>query len=272
MKRPGLILYGILCYAFFNISFLYMAGFLLDLVVPKAINDGVVGTYWSAIPTNFGLVFLFGFFHSLMARQRFKDWWTKFVPVEAERSTYVLQAAAFLSILMIFWKPMPAVAWSVSDQLAIGFYVLFVFGLVMVLLSTFLIDHFELFGLRQIWSANLNKSMPKPTFRTPMLYKLVRHPMQLGVILVFFATPHMSAGHLLFAISMTGYVLIGLYFEERSLVREFGDSYRDYRARVPMLLPNPFRNSQGFNTPLKIEFETAENALLFQQNKRSDVL
>lgn len=241
MKRPGLILYGILCYAFFNISFLYMAGFLLDLMVPKTINSGGVTSYWSAIPINFGLIFLFGFFHSLMARQKFKDWWTKFVPVEAERSTYVLQAAAFLSLLMVFWEPMPTEIWSVTGEWAIGFFGMFVVGLVMVLLSTFLIDHFELFGLRQIWSANVGAPMPKPIFRTPMLYKLVRHPMQLGVILVFFATPHMTAGHLLFALSMTGYILIGLYFEERSLVREFGDTYRVYQARVPMLVPNPFR-------------------------------
>lgn len=243
MKRPGLILYGIACYAFFNISFLYMAGFLLNLVVPKSINDGDVASYWAAIPTNFGLIFLFGFFHSLMARQSFKDWWTKFVPVEGERSTYVLQAAAFLSILMVFWVPMPTAIWSVSGQWAISFYALFAVGLIVVLLSTFLIDHFELFGLRQIWSANADKPMPEPTFRTPMLYKFVRHPMQLGVILVFFATPHMTAGHLFFAVSMTGYILIGLFFEERSLVREFGDTYRDYQTRVPMLLPNPFRSS-----------------------------
>lgn len=240
MKRPGLILYGVLCYAFFNISFLYMAGFLLDLLVPKTINSGTPVSYWTAIPTNLALIFLFGFFHSLMARQKFKEWWTQFVPVEAERSTYVLQAAAFLSLLMAFWQPMPAQVWSVTDGWAMGFYAMFAVGLIMVLLSTFLIDHFELFGLRQIWSANKSAPMPASTFRTPMLYKIVRHPMQLGVILVFFATPHMTTGHLFFAVSMTVYVLIGLFFEERSLVREFGDTYRDYQAHVPMLLPNPF--------------------------------
>ncbi|SPF75993.1 hypothetical protein ALP8811_00989 [Aliiroseovarius pelagivivens] len=241
MKRPGLIAYGLLCYAFFNASFLYMAGFLLDLVVPKAINDGAPASTLIAIATNFALIFLFGFFHSLMARQWFKDWWTQLVPVEAERSTYVLQAATFLSLLMAFWKPMPAEIWSVDGPLALVAYAVFVIGLVMVLVSTFLIDHFELFGLRQIWSANLQKPMPNPTFKTPMLYKIVRHPMQLGVILVFFATPTMTAGHLFLALSMTGYVLIGLYFEERALVREFGKTYQSYQARVPMLLPNPMR-------------------------------
>lgn len=241
MKRPGLIFYGIFCYAFFNISFLYMAGFLLDLTVPKTINSGTPASIWSAIPVNFGLIFLFGFFHSLMARQKFKEWWTQFVPVEAERSTYVLQAAAFLMLLMVFWQPMPAEIWSVTNGWAIGFYLMFALGLVTVLLSTFLIDHYELFGLRQVCSASTGAPMPTPTFRTPMLYKFVRHPMQLGVIMVFFATPHMTAGHLFFAISMTVYVLIGLFFEERSLVREFGDTYRDYQTRVPMLIPNPFR-------------------------------
>lgn len=241
MKRPGLITYGILCYAFFNISFLYMAGFLLDLWVPKTINSGNPDSTLRSLLTNFGLIFLFGFFHSLMARQRFKDWWTKFVPVEAERSTYVLQAAAFLSLLMIYWKPMPTEIWSVSDGWAIGCHLVFIAGLFVVLLSTFLIDHFELFGLRQVWSANVDTPLPSPKFRTPFLYKFVRHPMQLGVILVFFATPNMTAGHLFFAVSMTCYVLIGLYFEERSLVREFGDAYRDYQSRVPMLIPSPFR-------------------------------
>lgn len=252
MTRPGLIIYGILCYAFFNISFLYMAGFLLDLVVPKTINSGAPSSAWYAVPINFGLIFLFGFFHSLMARQKFKDWWTQFVPLEAERSTYVLQAAAFLSLLMFFWQPMPTEIWSVTGSWAIGLYLMFFVGLVVVLLSTFLIDHFELFGLRQIWSANAGAPMPNATFRTPLLYKFVRHPMQLGVILVFFATPHMTVGHLFFAVSMTGYVLIGLYFEERSLVREFGEAYRDYQARVPMLIPHPFgRRSQQPQTESK---------------------
>ncbi|MBG6145261.1 methanethiol S-methyltransferase [Roseibium album] len=241
MKRPVLLLYGIVSYAAFNISFLYLAGFLLDVGVPKSINEGNVASLGIAAVTNFGLIFLFGFFHSLMARQWFKNWWTRFVPVEAERSTYVLQAAAFLSLLMGFWKPMPAEIWSVTGWSAVAVYLVFAIGLTILLLSTFLIDHFELFGLRQVWSAGRGSSMPSPRFRTPLLYKLVRHPMQLGVMLAFFATPHMTVGHLFFAVAMTGYVLIGLYFEERALVREFGDNYRDYQARVPMLLPNPLR-------------------------------
>ncbi len=241
MRRPGLMLYGILCYIFFNITFLYMAGFLLDIAVPKAINDGAPADVPVSLAINALLVFLFGFFHSLMARQWFKDRWTRLISVEAERSTYVLQAATFLSLLMLFWKPMPSAIWSVDGVWALVVYAVFLAGLVMVLLSTFLIDHWELFGLRQIWASNVGAAVPRPVFKTPMLYRIVRHPMQLGVILVFFATPVMTDGHLFFAASMTAYVLIGLYFEERSLVREFGATYRDYQRRVPMLCPNPFR-------------------------------
>lgn len=241
MRRPGLMLYGILCYVFFNIAFLYMAGFLLDIAVPKAINDGVPSDVPASLAINALLVFLFGFFHSLMARHWFKDRWTKLIPVEAERSTYVLQAAAFLSLLMLFWRPMPFAIWSLDGAWALAIYAVFLTGLVTVLLSTFLIDHWELFGLRQVWASTLCAPAPQPVFRTPMLYRLVRHPMQLGVILVFFATPDMTAGHLFFAVSMSVYVLIGLHFEERSLVREFGATYRDYQNRVPMLIPDPFR-------------------------------
>ena len=245
MKRPVLLIYGVICYALFNVSFLYLAGFLLNLFVPKAINDGLATPLGQAIAINLGLVFLFGFFHSLMARQRFKAWWTKIVSPDAERSTYVLQSALFLSFAMWQWRPMPEVIWQVGGGAEAAFYALFTLGIALVLLSTFLIDHFELFGLRQIWSANTGREMPKPVFRTPFLYRVVRHPMQLGVMILLFATPLMTAGHLLFALSMTLYILIGLYFEERSLVREFGEVYRDYQRRVPMLVPFPKRSGRA---------------------------
>ncbi len=241
MNRPALILFGGLCYVLFNVTFLYLAGFLLELPLPKAINDGTLQPWHIAIPINIGLVFLFGFFHSLMARARFKAWWTQYVPEEAERSMYVLQSSLFLALAMWQWQPMPATLWLVEGTAAAIFYGLFGLGLALVLISTFLIDHFELFGLRQVWFANKGRPMVKPVFKTPFLYRHVRHPMQLGVILVVFSTPHMTAGHLLFASLMTVYILIGLYFEERSLVREFGPTYLAYKARVPMLIPNPFR-------------------------------
>ena len=237
MKRPGLILGGATAYILFNAAFLYMIGFLLELPVPKAINDGAALPVAGAVAINVGLVFLFGFFHSLMARERFKRWWTQIIPADAERSTYVMQSALFLSLAMWHWQPLPTTIWAFDGAAAWVAYGICALGVFLVLLSTFLIDDFELFGLRQIWSANTEREMPKPVFRTPALYRFVRHPMQLGVILVFFGTPHMTAGHALFAGLMTVYVLIGLWFEERALVREFGDAYRAYQQHVPMLIP-----------------------------------
>ena len=243
MKRPGLILYGATAYVLFNAAFLYMIGFLLELPVPKTINDGDSVSVVAAILVNVGLIFLFGFFHSLMAREAFKRWWRQMIPAEAERSTYVIQSAAFLSLAMWQWQPLPATIWAVDGALAWLAYGICGLGVFLVLLSTFLIDHFELFGLSQIWNANKNRPMPRPVFKTPFLYRYVRHPMQLGVILVFFGTPHMTVGHALFAGLMTLYVMIGLWFEERSLVHEFGDTYRAYKRQVPMLIPRltPFQ-------------------------------
>lgn len=239
MKRPTLLLYGFACYVLFNISFLYMAGFLSEKLVPKAINDGEIISLPTAIAINSFLIFLFGFFHSLMARKRFKDWWVGIVSKDAERSTYVLQASLFLSLVMWQWQPMPQTLWQVQGAFALAVYGIMAIGILVVLISTFLIDHFELFGLSYVWSASRSKPAPDPTFQTPLFYKLVRHPMQLGVVITVFATPHMTLGHLLFASAMTLYIVIGLHFEERSLVREFGDEYRAYQRRVPMLFPIP---------------------------------
>ena len=243
MHRPGLILYGVAAYLLFNVAFVYMIGFLLNLPVPKAINAGTVSVWPIAICINVGLIFLFGFFHSLMARETFKTWWTKIIPADAERSTYVLQSALFLILAMWQWRPMPETLWMVDGALAWFAYGICATGVVMVLVSTFLIDHFELFGLRQIWNASRSQPMQAPQFRTPLLYRFVRHPMQLGMILALFGTPHMTVGHALFAGLMTLYVVIGLWFEERSLVREFGDTYRAYQRHVPMLIPRltPYR-------------------------------
>ena len=237
MKRPGLVIYGVTAYILFNASFLYMIGFLLSLPVPKAINDGDAVSVIAALAMNTGLIFLFGFFHSLMARGRFKKWWTTIIPADAERSTYVLQSALFLALAMWQWQPLPATIWEASGAGAWIAYGICGLGVALVLVSTFLIDHFELFGLRQIWSAHKERPMPTPEFRVPFLYRFVRHPMQLGVIMVVFGTPVMTAGHLLFAALMTTYVMIGLWFEERSLVREFGHRYRNYQQNVPMLIP-----------------------------------
>lgn len=237
MKRPFLLFYGTGCYILFNLVFLYLAGFLLHIGVPKAINDGSSASLVESLMINFGLVFLFGFTHSVMARERFKKWWTTIIPFEAERSTFVLQSSMFLALAMWQWRPIEAEIWSLTGPSALLAYAGFILGVAIVLISTFLIDHFELFGLRQVWFANQDKPTTEQTFRTPFLYKLVRHPMQLGLLILLFSTPVMTIGHLTFAASMTAYIFVGLYFEERSLRRSFGQQYAEYQAHVPMLIP-----------------------------------
>ncbi len=237
MKRPLLLLYGVFAYVLFNLSFLYLLGFLTGLGVPKAVNDGPVEPLWFAMAIDLSLIFLFGFFHSLMARDWFKRWWIKVVPSDAERSTYVLQSAIFLFLAMWFWVPIPSVLWQLEGNVALAIQMLFLLGVIVVLASTFQIDHFELFGIRQVFYASAGKPLPESEFREPWLYRRARHPMQLGVLITLFATPSMSVGHLVFATLMTVYILIGLHFEERALLREFGDTYRDYQRRTPMLIP-----------------------------------
>lgn len=239
MKRTAILLYGAFAYLLFQIVFVYMAGFLLGIGVPKAINDGAVGTpVGLALAINLTLIFLFGFTHSLMARDWFKRRLTRLISPAAERSTFVLQSSLFLALAMWQWRPMDMVIWQLDGAYALFGYAGFGLGAGIVLLSTFLIDHFELFGLRQIWMQLRGKEMPAATFRTPFLYRLVRHPMQLGVMILVFATPVMTVGHLIFASAMTAYIFVGLYFEERALMREFGAEYAAYKQRVPMLVPN----------------------------------
>jgi protein-S-isoprenylcysteine O-methyltransferase Ste14 len=238
MSRLLITFYGILCYCLFILVFVYIEAFLLEIIVPKSINSGTMPTSNSrAIMSNLLLVFIFGFFHSLMSRKQFKEKWTRIIPVAAERSTYVLQASLFLVLLMWQWQPMPTLLWSFTGIASWFFYTCFALGNIIVLWSIFLIDHFELFGLRQVWCNQRGKPMPQAVFKTPALYKVVRHPMQLGTLIILWATPSMSVGHFLFASSMTLYVFIGLKFEERSLQREFGEAYLRYQQQVPLLIP-----------------------------------
>ncbi len=260
MKRPILVLYGLLAYVAFNASFIYLAGFLQSFGVPKAVNDGVVVGWPEALAVNVFLVFLFGFFHSLMARDGFKRWWGRYVPVDAERSTYVVQSALFLSLAMWQWRPMPEVIWQLEGIAAMAMVGLFGLGVLVLLTSTFLIDHFELFGLKQVWFANAKRPLPTPEFKQPLLYRIVRHPMQLGVLITVYATPVMTVGHLVFASSMALYILIGLYFEERSLLREFGDDYRAYQQQTPMLIPGlPSKANSNSRTVWSQLANTAED-------------
>ena len=238
MIRFLIRLYGLLCYCMFVLVFVYAEGFLLEIVVRKTINSGEDPALLSAHIINLALVFAFGFFHSLMSRSWFKRRWTRVIPKEAERSTYVLQASLTLALVMWQWQPMPTVIWLFDDFFAWPFYLSFVLGNIVILWSTFLMDHFELFGLRQVWCHQAGQLPPISDFKTPSLYKYVRHPMHLGTLMVFWSTPLMTAGHLLFALAMTLYVLIGIKFEERSLKRDFGEQYTLYQQRVPMLIPS----------------------------------
>ena len=238
MGRIVTFIYGLVAYAFFLVTFLYAIGFVTGLVVPKTIDSGTVVPVAQALLVNLALLSLFAVQHSVMARPGFKRWWTNVIPHSAERPTYVLLATAALALLLWQWRPIPEIVWRVADpQLAAGFTGLSLVGWLIVLLSTFMISHFELFGLYQVIMNLLGRAIPSAQFKTPYLYNFVRHPIYLGFIIAFWATPVMTVGHLLFAAVTTAYILVGIFLEERDLVETFGDEYRRYRARVSMLVP-----------------------------------
>jgi protein-S-isoprenylcysteine O-methyltransferase Ste14 len=229
--------YGVLCYVIFLGTFLYAIGFVGNLVVPKSIDSGPVVSPAEAVALNLLLLGLFAVQHSVMARPAFKQWWTRVVPPHVERSTYVLASSLVLILLFWQWRPMPGVVWQVEQSLAIALWVLFGVGWVVVLVSTFLIDHFDLFGLRQVSLYAWGRPYTPPAFRTRALYRVIRHPIMLGFLIAFWAAPTMTWGHLLFAVMTTAYVVVGVLLEERDLRRAFGDTYEEYRRRVGMLVP-----------------------------------
>ena len=238
MNRIVSLLYGLFAYIVFFVTFLYAIAFVAGRVVAKTIDTGMPAPLPEALVVNVVLMSIFALQHSVMARPAFKRWWTQYVSKSIERSTYVLMASLALILLFWQWRPIPTTIWLVEQPaLAAGLTALSFVGWLIVLSSTFMINHFELFGLHQVVNNARGKSMPDVHFKTPALYKLVRHPIYLGFIIAFWATPHMTVGHLLFAAVTTGYILVGIFLEERDLIDLFGDEYRAYRKRVSMLIP-----------------------------------
>ncbi|HSI88384.1 MAG TPA: isoprenylcysteine carboxylmethyltransferase family protein [Pyrinomonadaceae bacterium] len=243
LKRITFFLYAAVSYLIFFGTFLYAIGFIGNFAVPTTLDGPATGPFWQSLLINTGLLGLFAVQHSVMARPWFKKAWTKVVPVPIERSTYVLFSSLALILLFWLWRPMGGVIWSVEDPIGTAvLYGLFAFGWGLVLVTTFLINHVDLFGLRQGWLYLIGKPYTRLEFKTPALYRVVRHPLYVGWFFAFWMTPLMTAAHLLFAVATTAYILIAIQFEERDLVVEHGEAYEDYRRRVPMLVPSMRQN------------------------------
>jgi protein-S-isoprenylcysteine O-methyltransferase Ste14 len=238
MSRAGIFIYGLVCYSVFLGVFLYAIGFIGGFLTPSLLDGDASRPLTAALAIDCALLALFAVQHSVMARPAFKRLWTRIVPEAAERSTYVLASSLALVALFVYWEPIGGVVWSVpagiGRTLVIGLYA---FGWLLLLYTTFLIDHFDLFGLAQVWRHLARKSYQPPQFRTPALYRLVRHPLYIGWLIIFWAAPVMTSAHLLFAIMTTAYILIAIRLEERDLVDAFGPDYVAYRRRTPMLIP-----------------------------------
>jgi protein-S-isoprenylcysteine O-methyltransferase Ste14 len=247
MSRAAALIFAILCYAIFFATFLYLIVFVGDFTfASRTVNAGPEATPVTAAIIDLGLISLFGLQHSVMARQGFKRWWMRIVPPPVERSVYVLAASAALIVMFLFWRPIDMIVWNTSNPLlATPIWLLFWAGWGMVLLSTFLINHFELFGLQQAWFHLRGREAQKPVFRQPFFYKWVRHPLYLGFFLAFWAAPQMTVGHLLLAVGLSVYMLIAIRYEEHDLVSLFGRDYELYREQAGMLTPRFRRRNRS---------------------------
>jgi protein-S-isoprenylcysteine O-methyltransferase Ste14 len=244
LKRVATYIYGTVCYLLFFGTFLYAAGFIGNILVPKSIDSGRSGPLGEALLINAGLLALFAIQHSVMARPGFKRIWTRFVPQVIERSTYVLLSSLAMLLLFWQWRPMGGVVWSVENQtLRLTIYGLCITGWTIVFLSTWMINHFDLFGMRQVYLYLIGRDYTPLPFGTPFFYRHVRHPLYLGWLLAFWSTPTMTVAHLLFAVMTTGYILVAIQLEEKDLIEAYGERYQKYKARVPMILPVRFRQN-----------------------------
>lgn len=243
MNRILALLYGVVCYLVFFLTFLYAVGFVGNLVVPKSIDTGTPPSFALALVINLALMTLFAVQHSVMARPGFKQWWTKYLPSSVERSTYVLFSSLALILLFWLWRPMTGTVWHVEAEMARNvIWAVFWLGWGVVLISTFLINHFELFGLQQVYFNFKGRPHVPGQLKTPLFYQFVRHPIMLGFIIAFWATPDMTTGHLLFASVTTAYILIAIrFFEERDLLHYHGEEYAEYQRQVSMIIPMPKR-------------------------------
>jgi methanethiol S-methyltransferase len=240
LRRVLVFGYGMGVYLFFLGVLVYTIGFLANVLVPRGIDEGTVGPVWTSVLIDAGLLGLFALQHTVMARPAFKRWWTRIVPRAVERSTFVLVASAVLALVVWQWRPLPSTVWTVdSGSMRLLLHGLYGMGWFTVIGSSFLIDHFDLFGLRQVATRARQRSYDPPGFRQPLVYRLVRHPIMVGFLIAFWATPDMSVGRLLFAILGTGYILVGVRFEERDLRRHLGEIYVEYQAQVPRFVPRP---------------------------------
>lgn len=240
MSRTFIFAYGCFCYAIFLGVFAYSVSFLGNFYVPNSIDAAPTMSFWPALAINLGLLGVFAIQHSVMARPAFKRVWTNVIPEAAERSTYVLFSNLAMIAVFLFWQPMGGSLWTIHTEpfrtIVVGLYFV---GWGVLFYATWLINHFDLFGLRQVWYHLRGQKPPEMMFRVPGMYKYVRHPIYVGWLTIFWATPTMTAAHFVFAVMTTAYILIAIQFEEKDLVDEFGDDYRDYRENVGMLVPKP---------------------------------